>query len=216
MEQKSDNILLGHTLALFRCNDSPLNRFCLNRLCINSVTVISDFNHNIVTILISIQEYGTDFRLSSLRTHFCRFQSMIRRITEQMHQRISDLIHNSSVQFCFFTGHIQFHLFIQLFGQLPDHSRELAHYALNGNHSYLHNGFMKIGGNTFKIFDLLIKAGSCHSFRTGSGYQRVFGDNQLTDKIHQYIQLFDIHTHSSVDYGFCSLLFILLCRSIRL
>ena len=96
---------------------------------------------------------------------------MICAVTEQMHQRIPDLIHHSTIQLCFLTCHVQFHLLIQLLGQLTDHSRELADYAFNGNHPDLHDRLMQVRGYTLQIFNLLIKACTCRSFCAGSRYQ---------------------------------------------
>ena len=59
---------------------------------------------------------------------------------------------------------------------------------------------MKIGRYALQIFDLLIKTDIAASLGVGRRYQGILCNNQLADKIHQHIQLFNIHTDGSVDY----------------
>ena len=184
MEQKVNDILLTHVISLFRSNHATLNGCFLNVLHINSVTIIPDLNDNVISILISIKENRTNLRLSTFCTNLSRFQTMIGGITKQVHQRITDFIYHGTIQLRFLTGHIQFHLLIQLLGQIPDHSWELAYNTLNRNHSYLHNRFVKIRGYTLKIFNLLVKGGTVHTFYTGCRYKGVLCNDQLAHQIH--------------------------------
>ena len=124
---------------------------------------------------------------------------MVCGITKQMHQRISDLVYYGTIQFGLFTTHIQFHLLVQLLGQITDHSGELHNNALNRYHSYLHYRFMKVRGYVFQILDLLIECGIIALVIAGRSYQRVLGNDQLTYQIHQGIQFFNIYTHGTVD-----------------
>ena len=84
---------------------------------------------------------------------------MIGGITEHMHKRIAYLIHHGTVELCFLTAHVQLHRLVKLFGDIADHSRELAYNAFDGNHSDLHNRFMKVCGNALQILYLLMHIG---------------------------------------------------------
>ena len=128
-----------------------------------------------------------------------------------MHQGISDLIHHGTIQFSLFTGHIQFHLLIQLFGQIADHSGELHNNTLNRYHSYLHHGFVEIRGNILQVFNLLIESSIVALVAAGCRYQRVLCNDQFTYQIHQGIQFFNIHTYGTVHYR---LIYRLLLRSL--
>ena len=81
---------------------------------------------------------------------------MIRGVSEHMHQRVANLIDNCTVQLGVLTCHVQFHFLVELLGQIPDHTRELRHNALNWNHSNLHHRFVEVRCHTLKIFNLFI------------------------------------------------------------
>ena len=133
-----------------------------------------------------------------------------------MHQRIPDLIHHGTIQLGLLTGHIQFHLLVQLLRQITDHSGELHYNAFDRYHSYLHYGFMQIGCHIFQIFDLLIECRIVAMVIAGSSYQRVFGNDQLTYEIHQRIQFLDVYTYSTVDHRLAHLFFLRSFSSRRL
>ena len=68
---------------------------------------------------------------------------------------------------------------------------------------------MKIGGNTLQIFNLLIKAVIVSGIlRVGTDRNKtVFGNDQLTDKIHQYIKLLNIYADGSAHCRLSRFLF---------
>ena len=95
---------------------------------------------------------------------------------------------------------MKLHLLIKLLGQVSYHTREFVNNALDRNHSKLHNRFMQVCRNAFKVFYLLIKSRmSATAFGRCKTYERVLGDDQLGNKIHENIELFDINTYRTVD-----------------
>ena len=73
---------------------------------------------------------------------------MIGGISKHMHQWITNLIDNRTVKFGILTSHDQLHLLVELLGEITDHTWEPVHYALDWNHSNLHNRFMQIRCDT--------------------------------------------------------------------
>ena len=151
-----DNKKIIGCISLFFRHDSALYSLLANAFNINAVTVITHFDNNVVTVLICIQEDRTGFRLASGNTLLRHFQSVIGRIPEHMHKRIAYLVNHGTVKLCLFTAHIELHGLVKLLGDIADHSRELAHNALDGDHSYLHDRFVKVGGHALQIFYLLV------------------------------------------------------------
>ena len=120
-----------------------------------------------------------------------------------MHKRVTDFINYCPVKLGIFTGYVQFHLFIQLLCQIPYHFWIFLGDCFNWHHSDLHNRLMKICCHSFKILNLLIEALCLSSFIiVAYRYKSVFGNNQLTYKIHQYIQLFNIYSYRTADNRF--------------
>ena len=120
---------------------------------------------------------------------------MVGRIPEKVHKRITDFINNGSVKFCLFTCHVKFHFLVKFFTEISYHSWKSVYNCLNRNHSYIHDRFMKVGCNSFKIFYLFIntlvlfRSRSCRS-----RYQTILGNNKFADKVHQHIKLVNIHS----------------------
>ena len=131
--------------------------FALNSLYIDTITIISNFDDNVVTFLISIKEDRTNFRLAAL----ARTSADSRPWSAELRSRCirgspisSTTVRSSSVSSPVM---IQFHLLAELLGKISDHTRELLNGTLNGNHSNLHDGLVQICRNALKIFDLLVK-----------------------------------------------------------
>ncbi len=83
---------------------------------------------------------------------------MVGGVPEEVLQGVADLVNNGPVQLGLFTGHDQVHGLVQLPGQVTNHTREFVDRRLDRNHSNLHYRFVKVGGYTLKVFNLLIES----------------------------------------------------------
>ncbi len=131
---------------------------------------------------------------------------MVCGISEHMHQRITDLVHHSAVKLRILTCHVQLHLLAKLLGQIPDHARELGNDALDGHHSHFHNRFVQVCRHALEILDLLVDRTVVSLVLIGCRCrdQRILGDDQLADQVHQIVKFLDINPDRPVHYRFRS------------
>ena len=133
---------------------------------------------------------------------------MVGRVSQQVHQRISDLIDDGTIQLGLLTSHIQLHLLAEFPAQVTNHTREPVDHALDGHHADLHDRLMQVRRNSLQILDLIIErlVITDNGFTVVAGsYQSVLGYDQLADEVHQLIQLVDIDTDGTAsDFCFIS------------
>jgi len=124
--------------------------------------------------------------------------TMVDSIPHQVHQWVSYLINDSSVNLGLLPVHHQVYLFPEFPGQVPDHPWKPVEYPFYRYHSYFHNRIVQVCGNSFKILQRFICI--CILFDAPVFLQPGFYNYQFADKVHKVVQPVDIHSYSFSGY----------------
>nr|QNO41834.1 hypothetical protein ADJAJEDA_00003 [Methanosarcinales archaeon ANME-2c ERB4] len=90
-------------------------------------------------------------RLSRTRPHFRRFDAMVNAVSEQVNERLSDLVQHGPVKFNLFSYDDQINILTLLLGKVANHSREPVEDLSNSHHAHLHYLIAQIVGQPVDI-----------------------------------------------------------------
>jgi len=108
-----------------------------------------------VTFLFGTQNHQAGAWFAGLDTVLRRFNAVIDGIAHQMHQWISQRLHQVFVQVGLFTLHFQADFFFQTARQIPHHTRKTAKDLFDRLHAGLHHRRLQVGRHHIQITDNL-------------------------------------------------------------
>ena len=136
--------------------------------------------------MVGIQPQQTTCRLATRHTHGSRLYTVIHRIPDQMHQRITDFFHHRFINLGITTGNFQLYVLTQFHTYIAHHTLEAAEGGTDRHHTQLQCTVTYFLDQThhftgrFEQGHIMIFTGP----QIGTGTR----NHQFTDQINQLIQ----------------------------
>ena len=93
-----------------------------------------------IPFLFRRENYTTGSRFACIFSNIRCFNTMINRITDQMHQWIRKCFYKVLIEVCIFTSKYQVYFFLQIPREVPDNSRKTTKDLFDRLHPGLHYG----------------------------------------------------------------------------
>ncbi len=188
-----------------RFADQPLgNGFLPDLAGVDAPAIVDDLNHDVVAFLRSLQLDIALFRLAGRFAFGRRLQAVINRVANNMHQRIRDVLDNQLVQFGIRPADFEIDPFTLLIGNPPDNPGHLVKQLPDRNHADIHDPFLQFVQAALQNTRCLAQLrgeffflGSLEPI-TDIG-NRALRQDELTNDVHEQIELVDIHPHGTAD-----------------
>ena len=97
--------MITHLFCLLKPQQAILNRLLFEQCDVNSRTIIRDFNVHLSAFVIGAKGQSPLRLLARAGSDFRRFDAVVARVADQVHQRILDGFDDGPVKFCFRSLH---------------------------------------------------------------------------------------------------------------
>jgi len=146
-ENKVECTFIIKIFSFFRSYDAFFDCFLFKFCSVHTLTVIPDFNHNVVSFMVCGKMYGSFNRFTCFSSFFRAFNTMIHCVSDHVYKRVAYLFHDRFIKLCFFTGYNKLDLLIFLSGEVTHHTGKFIENFADGNHSCFHHSKLKLCGN---------------------------------------------------------------------
>src|SRR5690606_6655938 len=161
---------------------------------VHTGTIVGDGQENMIALLLGGQ-YDLPYpRFAIGFAHIRQFNTVIDRVTHQVHQRIGQRFYQVFIQIRVFTDQIQIDFFFQVARQIAHHTRKTTKHFFDRLHAGFHYRHLQIGSDYIEVG---------HSFCEGfilractETHQTVTYQHQLPHHVHDVIQTLGVHAYS--------------------
>src|SRR5712692_6021787 len=193
LENEIENFLPGQALGRFRFQDFLFNGARAQLSRVDTPTVVADFNDHLGALMIGVEIDGTACGLAGSQALAGRLDTMVNRITDEMHERLGKTVENALIEVSVLAREFQGHILATFLGNVADDAREPPEELLDGHHADFQYALVEL------IQDAGLKGHGVRKFGA-QGIARVlavkFGkramehglsDDQFADQIHDRI-----------------------------
>src|SRR6266851_2710878 len=202
-ENEIESFLIGQALRLFGFQDSFFNGARTQLSSVDAAAVVADFNDDLRALVKSVEIDGATCRLAGSQALVGRFDAMVNRVADEMHEGFGKSVKNALVEIGVLARKFQGHILAALLGNVADDAREAAEELLDGHHADFQDALVKLiedtglKGHGVRKFGaqgiasvLLVKFGK-------RAIEHGLSDDQFADKIHDRIDAGGIHAKSA-------------------
>ena len=190
-EDEADRIRIVETICLLLRNHALLDRLAADLARINARAVIRDHDDDVVPLMPRDETDFTDARLSLFLACIRALNAVVERVAQEVHDRIADLVDNGTIQLGLLTLDREVDLLAEFLGYVAHHSGEAVEHRTDRDHADLHNNILQIARHTVHLLKRLHEI--AHAMCLADLLEADFIDNQLTHKVHERIELLDVH-----------------------
>jgi len=144
MEDELVDLGIRHLFEFGFRGQTTLQNLRFHLLDIDALTVVTDLDDDVTTLMIGGKSDDTLFRLAGGAALLGALQTVVGRIADHMRQRILDHLKNLTVQFCIGTDHFQFDRFRQFLAQIAHDARQFLPGIADRLHAGRHDPFLQL------------------------------------------------------------------------
>ena len=130
-------------------------------------------------------------RLPLRLTRIGALNTMVERVAQEMHDRITDLVDNGTVKLSLLTLDREVDVLAKFLRYITHHAWEAIEHSTDWNHADLHDNVLQIASDTIHLLESLHKVAQAMCLT--NLLQTNFIDNELTHEVHKRIKFFDVN-----------------------
>ncbi len=112
---------------------------------------------------------------------------MVDAVAQQVHDRVTDLIEHSAVEFYVETLHTEGDFLAEIMGKIPDHTREPVEDVADRHHPRIHDFLLQVTGDTVQFLDRILEFPVLQLVR--NPVQPRSQDHQLSNQIDHRVEM---------------------------
>src|SRR5437016_7006450 len=144
MKDQVQSVRLGKAGRVRGADDTGLDGLLDHFFPIDAASVITDLDHDLVSLMISIERHRTLGRLSGADALFRRFNSMVDSVAYQMSQWFRQHVEDALIEIGVLAAQDERHFFTTRLRYISQDAWKTAKELFHGNHANLHDRFLQI------------------------------------------------------------------------
>src|SRR5581483_6331175 len=161
---------------------------------IEAAAIIAHLHGDVAAAVRGVEVHGTLGGLARRNAYFRRLDAVIEAVAYEVHQRVADLLEHRLVELGLLAGELELDLLAEALREIAYHAREAAEDEADGQHAYAHDALLQLAYVAFELSQAATQLLCVRPVEMRAELaQNRLRDHELTDGIHELIDLLDAH-----------------------